>query len=93
MASIFKSIKDYIKNIAPIPSAYQAIRQDARSKGAASLSMREIDREIAAVRKQQARKKSKGIHRIVEIAADGATAEAGPGYTCRVKTVKRRRSA
>ncbi len=56
---IIMSIKDYIKNIAPTPPAYQAIRQDAKSKGAASLSMREIDREIAAVRKQQAKKKSK----------------------------------
>src|SRR5476649_1147194 len=36
---IIMSIKDYIKNIAPTPSAYQAIRQDAKSKGAASLSM------------------------------------------------------
>ena len=53
------SIKDYIKNIAPTPVAYQAIRQDAKNKGTASLSMREIDREIAAVRKQQAEKKSK----------------------------------
>ena len=56
---IIMSIKDYIKNIAPTPAAYQAIRQDAKSKGTASLSMREIEREIAAVRKQQAKKKSK----------------------------------
>ena len=56
---IIMSIKDYIKNIAPTPTAYQAIRQHAKSKGSASLSMREIDREIAAVRKQQAKKKRK----------------------------------
>jgi prevent-host-death family protein len=56
---IIMSIRDYIKNIAPTPSAYRAIRQEARRKGAASLSMREIDREIAAVRKQQAKKRSK----------------------------------
>ena len=56
---IIMSIKDYIKNIAPTPVAYQAIRQDAKNKGTASLSMREIDQEIAAVRKQQQKKKSK----------------------------------
>ena len=56
---IIMSIKDYIKNIAPTPVAYQAIRQDAKSKGSASLSMREIDQEIAAVRNQQTKKKSK----------------------------------
>jgi prevent-host-death family protein len=56
---IIMSIKDYIKNIAPTPPAYQSIRQDAKSKGAASLSMQEIDREIAAVRRQQPKKKSK----------------------------------
>jgi|GEM_PF-2447545 len=46
------SIKDYIKNIAPTPPAYRAIREDARRKGASGLSMRTIDREIAAVRRQ-----------------------------------------
>ena len=54
---IIMSIKDYIKNSAPTPVAYQAIRQDAKNKGTASLSMREIDREIAAVRKLAAQKK------------------------------------
>ena len=56
---IIMSIKDYIKNIAPTPPDYQAIRQDAKSKGANLLSLREIDREIAAVRKQETKKKSK----------------------------------
>ena len=56
---IIMSIKDYIKNIAPTPAAYQAIRQDAKNKGTVSLSMREIDREIAAVRKQRRKKKNK----------------------------------
>lgn len=50
---IIMSIKDYIKNIAPTPPAYRAIREDARRKGANELSMREIDREIAAVRRQR----------------------------------------
>jgi len=49
---IIMSIKDYIKNIAPTPPAYRAIREDARRKGANELSMREINREISAVRRQ-----------------------------------------
>ncbi len=56
---IMMSIRDYIKNIASAPTAYQAIRQDAKSKGSASLSLLEIDREIAEVRKQQAKEKRK----------------------------------
>ena len=56
---IIMGIKDYIKNIAPTPPVYQAIRQDAKNKGANRLSLREIDREIAAVRRQQTKKKSK----------------------------------
>ena len=56
---IIMSINDYIKNIAPTPVAYQAIRQDAKTGGASLLSLREIDREIAEVRRQQAKKKSK----------------------------------
>ena len=54
-AVIIMSIKDYIKNVAPSPEAYTATRQEAKRKGASSLSMREIDREIAKVR--QARTK------------------------------------
>ena len=52
-AVIIMSVKDYIKNIAPTPIAYSASRQEAKRKGVSSLSMREIDREIAAVRRAQ----------------------------------------
>jgi PHD/YefM family antitoxin component YafN of YafNO toxin-antitoxin module len=58
-AVIIMSVKDYIRNIAPTPAAYSAIRQEAKRKGAGSLSMREIDREIAAVR----RARGKGTHK------------------------------
>ena len=54
-AVIIMSIKDYIKNVAPAPEAYKATRQDAKRKGASSLSMREIDREIAKVRQARAK--------------------------------------
>ena len=56
-AVIIMSIKDYIKNIAPSPEAYKATRQDAKRKGTSSLSMREIDREIAKVRQAHAKGK------------------------------------
>jgi prevent-host-death family protein len=49
---IIMSVRDYIRNIAPTPAAYRAIRQEAKKKGSSSLSMREIDREIAAHRGQ-----------------------------------------
>ena len=54
---IIMGIRDYIKNIAPTPPAYRAIREDARRKGTNKLSMREVDREIAAVRRQRQAKK------------------------------------
>jgi prevent-host-death family protein len=47
---IIMSVRDYIRNIAPTPAAYQAIRQEAKKNGSSSLSMREINREIAAYR-------------------------------------------
>lgn len=58
-AVIIMSIKDYIRSIAPTPAGYKSTRQDAKRKGAGELSMREIDREIAAVRKQQGKDKRK----------------------------------
>ena len=58
-AVIIMSIKDYIKNIAPAPAAYKAARHDSKRKGTSSLSMREIDREIAAVRRMHEKGKHK----------------------------------
>ena len=51
--------RNAIKNIAPTPAAYDATRQEAKRTGAGSLSMREIDREIAAVRRAQGKGKRK----------------------------------
>ena len=50
---------EYIHQIAPTPSAYQAIRQDAARKGTDKLTMRQIDREVAAARRERTTKKSK----------------------------------
>src|SRR5580700_2402735 len=49
---IIMSVRDYIKNMASTPAAYRSIRQEAARNGMSSLSMREIDREIAAHRRQ-----------------------------------------
>jgi prevent-host-death family protein len=55
---IIMSVRDYIGNIAPTPAAYRAIRQEAKRNGSSSLSMSEIDREIAAHRRQPAKKRN-----------------------------------
>lgn len=54
---IIMSVRDYIRNIAPTPSALQAMQQAAKRTGTAKLSMAQIDREIAAVRREQSPKK------------------------------------
>jgi len=58
---IIMGVRDYIKNIAPTPAAYRAIRQEAKKKGSSTLSMREIDREIAAQRRQSVKKRSQPV--------------------------------
>jgi len=54
---IIMSVRDYIRNIAPTPPSLRAMQKDARRKGTATLSMTQIDREIAAVRREEAAKK------------------------------------
>ena len=53
---IIMSVRDYIRNVAPTPAAYRAIREEAKQNGTSSLSMREIDSEIAAHRRQGKKK-------------------------------------
>ncbi len=55
---IIMSVRDYIRNVAPGPAAYRAIRQEANRNGSSSLSMREIDREIASHRRQAAKNRN-----------------------------------
>jgi prevent-host-death family protein len=52
---IIMSLRDYIRNVAPTPAAYQAIRQDAKRVGSSSLTMREINVEITAHRNKGGR--------------------------------------
>ena len=49
-------MREYIRQLAPTPPAYQAIREDARRKGTDKLTAQQIDREIAAVRRQRGKK-------------------------------------
>src|ERR1700675_3968814 len=53
---IIMSVRDYIRNIAPTPPALRAIQKEEKGKGTGTLSMAQIDREIAAVRREQSAK-------------------------------------
>jgi hypothetical protein len=50
---------EYIREIAPTPPAYKAIREEASRKGTEKLTMRQIDREIAAAGRERTTKRSK----------------------------------
>jgi len=50
---IIMSLRDYIDTIAPAPEWLRAIQAEAKRKGLNTLTMREIDVEIKAVRWQQ----------------------------------------
>ena len=55
---IIMSVRDYIRNVAPTPAAYRAIREEAKLNGTDSLSMNDIDREISSQRRQAKKKKA-----------------------------------
>ena len=55
---IIMSVREYLRNVVPTPAAYRAIRREAEKSGSSSLSARDIDREIAAVRQQTGKTKS-----------------------------------
>lgn len=55
---VIMSIQDYIKTMAPPPEWLQAIWAESKRKGTNKLTIRDINREIAEVRRQQRRKPS-----------------------------------
>jgi prevent-host-death family protein len=55
-AVIIMSIKDYIDTIAPTPDWLKDIGDEAKRKGLNKLSMRQIDAEIAAARRDRRQK-------------------------------------
>jgi hypothetical protein len=46
-------VKDFLKAVAPEPSVMSAIRAEAKRKKKSTLTMRQIDREIAAFRQER----------------------------------------
>jgi prevent-host-death family protein len=55
-SAVIMSIRDYIDTVAPTPKWLKAIGEEARSKGLDKVTMRQIDAEIAAARKDRRRK-------------------------------------
>ncbi|PYP82745.1 MAG: prevent-host-death family protein [Blastocatellia bacterium AA13] len=58
---IIMSVNDYIKTIAPPPKVLQEIWADSKRKGANKLTMRQINAEIAAYRREK--RKNRAIAR------------------------------
>lgn len=61
--AVLMSIEDFIRTIAPENQSIEAIRENARGKGVDKLSMRQINAEIAAYRKEQKTKRTKSAAR------------------------------
>lgn len=57
--AVIMSINDYIDTFAPTPEWLRAIGQEAKEKGLAKLTMRQIDAEIAAARRERKSKAAK----------------------------------
>ena len=49
---VILDVREYIRQIAPTPPALEAIQEDAKRKGTDKLTMEQIDREVAAVRRK-----------------------------------------
>ncbi len=52
---VIMGIDDFVKTIAPEPAILGSIRSEARRKGASKLTMRQINAEITAYRKDRAK--------------------------------------
>lgn len=57
--AVLMSIEDFIRTVAPESQVLGAIRADAKRKGADKMSMRQIDAEVAAYRKERKSKQRK----------------------------------
>ena len=54
---VIMGIEDFLKNIAPEPAILAAIRHTAKRRKTSNLTVREIDQEVAAYRREQNKKK------------------------------------
>lgn len=59
-AVIIMSVDDYLKTIAPEDTALQKIRNESKRNGLDTLTMEEIDAEIAAYRREKRAKSEPG---------------------------------
>jgi len=50
-------LRNYFRGVAPAPPAYRAIRDEAKRNGVSDLTMRQIDEEVSATRRNLAGKK------------------------------------
>ena len=50
---VIMGVRDFLKTIVPEPEVMAAIRSEAKRGGKASLTMRQIDQEIAAYRRER----------------------------------------
>jgi prevent-host-death family protein len=57
--AVVMSIADYVDIVAPAPDWLKSIWANSKKNGTDKLTMREIDEEIAAVRRENARRKNK----------------------------------
>ena len=55
---VFLDPMQYIRQVAPTPPEFRAVQKDAERKGTNRLTEAEINREVAAVRRQQSKRKS-----------------------------------
>jgi prevent-host-death family protein len=53
---VILSVQDYLRNFIPEPEILRVIRENARRTGAARLTMRQINAEISACRRERRRK-------------------------------------
>ncbi|HEY6333113.1 MAG TPA: type II toxin-antitoxin system prevent-host-death family antitoxin [Blastocatellia bacterium] len=56
--AIIMSVKDYIETIAPTPDILKRIGEASKRKGTDRLTMRQIDAEVAATRRQVRQKRT-----------------------------------
>lgn len=60
VAGVLVGMEEYIRTFAPEPEILRIIGEQSKIKGTDKLTMRQIDREIAAYRKETRAAKSKG---------------------------------
>lgn len=60
---VIMGIRDYLKTIAPAPKWLREVRAEAKQKGLDQLTMREVEAEIAAYRREKRAQEKKSTQR------------------------------